>query len=161
MKSVEGNLIAVLRIRGEVGVREPIKQAMNLMKLHRKNRVILLKNTPSNIGMINKVKDYCTFGEIDAEMVKELLEKRGRLPGNKPLTADYLKKQSKTDFDSLSKALIGGKVSLKDIPGLKRYFKMHPPIGGFERGGIKHPYAAGGVLGYRGKEIKTLLQKMI
>jgi large subunit ribosomal protein L30 len=161
MKSIEGKLIAVLRIRGEVGVRVPIKQAMNLMKLHRKNRVILLKNTQSNVGMINKVKDYCTFGEVDAELVKELLEKRGRLPGNKQLTAEYLKKKVKTDFESLSKALVEGKSSLKDIPGLKRYFKMHPPVGGFERGGVKHPFAAGGALGYRGKEMGKLIQKMI
>lgn len=158
---MNGKMIAVLRIRGEVGVREPIKKAMDLMKLHRKNRVVLIKNTPSNIGMINKVKDYCTFGEVDAEIVKELLEKRGRLPGNKQLTAEYLKKEAKTDVDSLSKSLVEGKASLKDIPGLKRYFKMHPPIGGFERGGIKHPYAAGGALGYRGKEMGKLIQKMI
>ena len=161
MKSIEGTLIAVLRIRGEVGVRDQIKQAMNLMKLHRKNRVILLKNTQSNVGMINKVKDYCTFGEVDAELVKELLEKRGRTAGNKQLTADYLKKEAKTDFYSLSKALVEGKASLKDIPGLKRYFKMHPPVGGFERGGVKHPFAAGGALGYRGKEMSKLTQKMI
>jgi len=161
MKSVEGKLIAVLRIRGEVGVREPIKKAMDLMKLHRKNRVVLMKNTPSNIGMINKVKDYCTFGEVDSKIVKELLENRGRLPGNKKLTAEYLKKEAKTDFDSLSKSLVEGKASLKDIAGLKRYFKMHPPLGGFERGGIKHPYAAGGVLGYRGKEMGKLIQKII
>ncbi len=161
MKSMNGKMIAVLRIRGEVGVREPIKKAMDLMKLHRKNRVVLIKNTPSNLGMINKVKDYCTFGEVDAEIVKELLEKRGRLPGNKQLTAEYLKKEAKTDVDSLSKSLVEGKASLKDIPGLKRYFKMHPPIGGFERGGIKHSYAAGGALGYRGKEMVKLIQKMI
>ena len=158
---MNGKMIAVLRIRGEVGVREPIKKAMDLMKLHRKNRVVLIKNTPSNLGMINKVKDYCTFGEVDAEIVKELLEKRGRLPGNKQLTAEYLKKEAKTDVDSLSKSLVEGKASLKDIPGLKRYFKMHPPIGGFERGGIKHSYAAGGALGYRGKEMVKLIQKMI
>jgi large subunit ribosomal protein L30 len=111
--------------------------------------------------MINKVKDYCTFGEVDAEVIKELLEKRGRLPGNKQLTAEYLKKEVKTDFDSLSKSLAEGKASLKDIPGLKRYFKMHPPVGGFERGGVKHPFAAGGALGYRGKEMGKLIQKMI
>ena len=161
MKSMKGSMIAVLRIRGEVGIREPIKKAMNLMKLHRKNRVVLIKNTPSNIGMINKVKDYCTFGEVDTELVKELLEKRGRLPGNKLLTEAYLKKESKTDFNSLSKSLVEGKASMKDIPGLKRFFKMHPPIGGFERGGIKHSYAAGGALGYRGKEMGKLIQKMI
>ena len=158
---MSGSMIAVLRIRGEVGVREPIKKAMDLMKLHRKNRVVLIKNTPSNIGMINKVKDYCTFGEVDAEIVKELLEKRGRLPGNKLLSAEYLKKEAKSDFNSLSKSLVEGKASMKDIPGLKQYVKMRPPIGGFERGGIKHPYAAGGALGYRGKEMGKLIQKMI
>lgn len=38
---------------------------------------------------------------------------------------------------------------------------LHPPRGGFERKGIKMPFAKGGALGYRGKEINALLKRMI
>ena len=37
---------------------------------------------------------------------------------------------------------------------LKPFFRLHPPIGGFERGGIKKQYNQGGVLGNRKEKIK-------
>jgi len=161
MKEVDGNLIAVVRIRGEVGINPDIKDCLNLMKLHRKHRLIIAKNTPSMRGMIKKVKDYCTFGEIDAETVESILTNRGKLPGNKDLTEEYVKKTLKSDIKSFSKSLSEGKASLKDLPGVKTFFKLHPPVGGFERLGIKKPYARGGSLGYRGKDMKKLVMKMI
>ncbi len=161
MKESEGKLIAVVRIRGEVGINPDIRDCLNLMKLHRKHRLIIAKNTPSMRGMIKKVKDYCTFGEIDAETLEEILTKRAKLPGNKDLTEAYVKKTIKSDIKSFSKAMSEGKSNLKDLPGLKTFFKLHPPIGGFERLGIKKPYSRGGSLGYRGKDMKKLVLKMI
>ena len=50
---------------------------------------------------------------------------------------------------------------LADSYGLKTTVKMHPPRGGFERKGIKVPFAAGGVLGDRGEKINDLISRMI
>jgi len=154
-------IIAVLRVRGEIGIRPQIKTTLDLMKLHRKHRLILLKNTPSNKGMIDKVKDYCTFGEVDQETIIKLLSERGRLPGNNLLTEKYVKDKTKLSLKDFSENFISWKSNLKDIEGLKKFFKLHPPIGGFERLGIKKPFTRGGVLGYRGKEMNKLVQKMI
>jgi large subunit ribosomal protein L30 len=50
----------------------------------------------------------------------------------------------------------------KDSEGkLKRYFRLHPPRGGFERKGIKLPYKKGGALGYRGNKMNELIKKML
>ena len=154
-------IIAVLRVRGEIGIRPQIKTTLDLMKLHRKHRLILLKNTPSNKGMIDKVKDYCTFGEVDQETIIKLLSERGRLPGNNLLTEKYVKDKTKLSLKDFSENFISWKSNLKDIEGLKKLFKLHPPTGGFERLGIKKPFTRGGVLGYRGKEMNKLVQKMI
>jgi large subunit ribosomal protein L30 len=155
MKEVDGNLIAVVRIRGEIGINPDIRDCLNLMKLHRKHRLIITQNTSSMRGMINKVKDYCTFGEIDATTVEAILTKRAKLPGNKDLTEEYVKKTVKSDIKSFSKALS------EDLTGVKTFFKLHPPIGGFERLGIKKPYARGGSLGYRSKDMSKLVMKML
>ncbi|MFT4297563.1 MAG: uL30 family ribosomal protein [Candidatus Woesearchaeota archaeon] len=45
-------------------------------------------------------------------------------------------------------------------PGQKVY-RLHPPVGGFERKGIKTPYSMGGVLGDRSDKISNLINKMI
>ena len=50
----------------------------------------------------------------------------------------------------------------KDPDGtVKNIFALHPPRGGFERKGIKTPYASKGALGYRGEKINDLIKKMI
>ncbi|MBI4150596.1 uL30 family ribosomal protein [Candidatus Woesearchaeota archaeon] len=43
----------------------------------------------------------------------------------------------------------------------KHAFRLHVPSKGLERKGIKLPYKAGGVLGYRGKDINELIMRMI
>jgi large subunit ribosomal protein L30 len=50
----------------------------------------------------------------------------------------------------------------KDMDGnLKKYFRMHPPRGGFEKKGIKIPYSMGGALGNRKEKMNELIMKML
>ncbi|MBW2974227.1 uL30 family ribosomal protein, partial [Candidatus Woesearchaeota archaeon] len=69
--------IAVIRVRGSVNLKKEVKDTLELLRLYRKNYCIVVDDTPSYKGMITKVKDYVTFGEIDDETFKELIEKRG------------------------------------------------------------------------------------
>jgi large subunit ribosomal protein L30 len=153
--------IAIVRVRGEVGIFPKIKSTLKLLRIHRKNYCVVVPNSPDFLGMIKRVKDYVTFGEINEDTFSELLSKRGKVAGNKPLNDDYLKKHAKTDLKKLASDIFNSNKSLKDIPGAKPFFRLKPPTGGFERKGIKHPYSVGGALGYRGKEINTLIKKML
>jgi large subunit ribosomal protein L30 len=111
--------------------------------------------------MITKAKDYITWGEIDEETVLALLKKRGRLPGNKKLSEEYLRKNSSfKTFKSLAKAIADGKASVTDVEGLKPVFRLTPPRKGFK--GKKYlPIGMGGITGYRGTGINQLASKMI
>ena len=42
----------------------------------------------------------------------------------------------------------------------EKTYRLHPPVKGFERKGIKKSFKEGGVLGYRGKEMIKLVEKM-
>lgn len=160
-KEKSTGLIAVVRIRGKVGVNERILRTLKMLNLHKKNWCVVVPNTPSVQGMIIKAKDYCTFGEVDNKTVAELLEKRGRITGNLPLTKAHLQKSVKVDFEGFAAKLAKGEAKLKDVPGTKPYFKLKPPVGGFERGGTRRSYSSGGALGYRGAEISKLITKML
>jgi len=154
--------LAVVRVRGSVHVRREIKDTLKLLNLNRVNHCVVIDDRPQYKGMVQKVKDYVTWGEINQETLEQLLVKRGRLRGNYPLTEDYLSRNTpyKT-FSELSKAIMEFKIEIKDIPGLKPVFRLHPPSHGFERKGIKKPYTLGGALGYRGENINQLLMRMI
>ena len=155
------NKIAVVRIRGSKGVRKEIKDTMKMLRLYKQNNCIIVDNKPNLIGMLKKVKDYVTWGETNEETFKELLSKRGRIVGKKKLTEDYLKEKTKLSMDEFVKEFFDFKKTLKDIAGLKLFFKLKPPRRGFERKGIKVPFSMGGVLGYRKEKINDLIIRML
>ena len=153
--------IAVVQIRWTVRTGSKIKDTLKLLRLTKKNSCVLLENNPVYLGMLVKLKDFVTWGEVNNETLKSLIEKRGRIAGNKPLTLDYLNDKIKMDFNGLAEALEQNKLKLKDIPGVKTFFRLKPPIHGFERKGIKAQFSLGGALGYRGENINDLIRRML
>nr|WP_226988645.1 50S ribosomal protein L30 [Methanopyrus kandleri] len=154
--------LAVVRVRGPVGVRRDIEDTMRMLKLLRRNWCVLIDDRPSYLGMLQKIKDYVTWGEVEPDTVAALLKKRGELEGGRPVTDEYVSEH--TEYDSVeefARAYCEFEAELDDIPKLKPFFRLHPPRGGYERGGIKKPYTLGGALGYRGKAINDLLERMI
>ena len=62
--------IAIIRVRGPVNLRQDVKDTLKLLKLFRKNFcVVVEKDNLSLMGMVKKVKDYVTYGDIDDETV--------------------------------------------------------------------------------------------
>ncbi len=137
--NLENKLIAIVRVRGTLGVRQEIKETMKRMNLNRVNSMILLYGNRSNIGMINKCSDFVTYGEIDNDTL-ELVAKRKDM------------KVEKADIEKIS----SGKKSPKEVIAMP--IRMHPPRKGYRS--IKQNYKAGGDLGYRGAEINALIKRM-
>jgi large subunit ribosomal protein L30 len=159
--SLEEKVILAIRVRGQVRVRPQIENTLDKLLLGRLHQARVLKLTASLQGMITKAKDYITWGEIDEETILSLLTKRGRLPGNKRLSEEYLRKNSSyRTFKSLAKAIAEGKASMSDVEGLKPVFRLTPPRKGF-KGKRNLPVGMGGITGYRGDEINQLVSKMI
>lgn len=153
-------LLVVIRLRGRVGIPKEVKDTLEMLRLHRKNHAVIIDDRPSYMGMLKKVIDYVTWGEITPETLAYLLKRRGELEGGKKLTDEYGEKTlGMNNLEELAQAIFNGKLKLKDVPKLKPVFRLHPPSGGFE-GSIKRHYKSGGELGYRGKEINELIRRM-
>jgi large subunit ribosomal protein L30 len=146
---------------GKVGIKKKIKDTLSLLRLYKKYHCVVIPNIKPYLGMITKVKDFITWGEIDKETLKLLLEKRGRLPNKQQLTENYVKEKLNFTLSQFAENIFNFKNNLKDLPGLRLFFKLSPPRGGFERKGTKHPYSMGGALGYRKEKINDLIKKMI
>lgn len=72
-------MIAIIRIAGDVKVREDFRETMMRMGLTKKySCVVLQKPNEVELGMIKKIKDFVAFGELDDATYKELIEKRGK-----------------------------------------------------------------------------------
>jgi large subunit ribosomal protein L30 len=152
-------MIAVVRVRGVVNVRMDVEETLRRLRLFKPNHCVIIPETDAYIGMINKVKDWVAYGEIDLETLKLLLRERGRITGNKPLTNEICEKLGFKDIDSLAEAICSGRVSFKELKIIKPVFRLHPPSKGYYRNAKKH-YPEGS-LGYWGKDIRKLIERMV
>ena len=151
---------AVVRVRGIVNVNPDIKRTLQLFRLTRVNHCVLLEENANTKGMLQVAKDYITWGTIEKESLTKLIKSRGKLEGDKELTEEYLKSAtSYNSIEKLSQAIMDNKFKYKDIPSVKPIFRLNPPKNGYE--GIKRSFKNGGALGYRGKEINKLIEKMV
>ncbi len=153
-------LVAVIRIRSSIGLRQEAKDTLALMNLSRVNHAVVLDKRPTYLGMFQRAKDAITWGEIDAPTLSRLLRKRGRLIGEKPVTDEYVAQHTKyKSIDEYAKALVAQKEVSLALPKLKKVFRLHPPSKGFRRS-VKRTIQQKGELGYRGEDINTLLKRM-
>jgi large subunit ribosomal protein L30 len=151
---------AVVRVRGQADVNKDIRYTMGLLGLTRVNHCVVLPQNPSVEGMLQVVKDYCTWGEIDQETLVAMIKTRGKITGDKDITSDYLKEKSGFgSVEELAKAMIENDYRMRDMEDAKHVFRLHPPIKGYE--GNKRSFRNGGSLGYRGKEINDLINRML
>ena len=153
--------IAIIRVRGDLKKSQEVRDTLQMLKLFKKNSCVVVKNTDGYVGMLKKVKDVVTWGEIDKETFNLLLMKRGKLAGGKFVDENYMKEKLNSNFDKFTDDFFELKKTLKDIPGLKHFFRLKPPNKGFDKNGIKKPFSMGGALGYRKENINDLIRRML
>ena len=162
-KGYKPQLYFAVRIRGAPGMNRKIQDTLKMLRMHKVNHGVLIWAEKSYMGMLNKCKDYITYGEINEKSLLRLLRARGRVEGNKPLTEEHVKNLTKyKSMKDLAKALLQGEIQYKekDIYKIKPMFRLHPPRKG-HRGTIKKHYGEGGILGNVGIYINEVIHKMI
>ena len=92
--------IAVVRVRGLVKIRKDFVDTLKMLNLNQKNHCVIVENTPVHLGMIKKVKDFVTWGEVDEETIA-LLEprKKNKLYALQPPKKGFGRKGIKMPFN--------------------------------------------------------------
>jgi large subunit ribosomal protein L30 len=155
----QAKCIFVVRIRGTVSATKEARETLKLLHLEHTNHAILIDDRPAYKGMLQRVNNYVTWGEPTKETVAFLLQKRGRIAGDKKLTDEYLQKAGFQSIDDLAAALVTCKVQYGKLPDIEPRFKLHPPSKGY-KGKTKKGFNAGGEAGYRGEAINDLINRM-
>jgi large subunit ribosomal protein L30 len=158
-------LLAIIRLRGRADVPPDVERTLELLRLYKKFHASIYPDSlPGIQGMLREAAMWITWGEIEYIVLLELLRRRGRAPGNRPLSDEYIARATNGKYktiEDLASSLYKREAVLHKMENIvKPVFRLHPPSGGF-KGSIKKPYGAGGELGYRGKEINDLIRRMI
>ena len=141
-------MFAVVRIRGTVGVRKETADTMKMMRLNSPNHCVVLPENDVTKGMLIRVQSFITWGELKPETLQKLVEKKGRLKGNRPIEKSKVKEY----IDEISKS---NSLKVKDMVPVLR---LNPPLKGFKSTKLNYPR---GDLGYRKDKINDLLERMI
>ena len=156
---MERKCLVAIRIRGGVNASARVEDTLRMLRVDRNNTATLLDDRPEFLGMLQRAKDYITWGEPTKETILLMLEKRGRADGDAPITSEALKDLGYSSMDDLATAIISGEAEFHKLDGVKPFFRLHPPRKGFKRS-VKRPYGSKGELGYRGESINELARRM-
>lgn len=140
-------MIIVIRLSGMVDLDKKVNGTLDRLRLRKKYLCVIVQENAEKMGMLKRVHQYIAYGKIDNETFRELITKRGRMPGDKPIDAKMI-----TD-DFIAKAEKG------DFGKMKPFFRLHPPLGGFkDKGRLLYPR---GFLGDNKEKISLLLKRML
>jgi len=148
----------VVRIKGTVNIPMWAKTTLEGLNLDKRFRATIVPESDEYLGMLRKVKEEVAWTKADAGIVKELLEKRGRKTGYKPITKSDLPKEYKS-MDDFATAIAENKIPMSKLEGIKPWFALSPPKGGFKRK-TKTQYAQNGILGEDG-ELVEIVKRML
>ncbi|MBS3106350.1 uL30 family ribosomal protein [Candidatus Woesearchaeota archaeon] len=140
--------IAVVRVRGLVRVKTPVQETMRHLRLMNRNYCVFLDPTPQNRGMVRRVRDYVTWGEVDDGFFAEVAEKKGDA---------YTGREQ----DAKGKISYSRRYHIVNGKKIRKYFRLNPPRGGYGRKGVKAPFSLGGALGDRKEKIVSLIRRMM
>jgi large subunit ribosomal protein L30 len=147
-----------VRIKGTVNIPHWAKTTLNGLNLDKRFRATIVPENPEYLGMLKKVQQEIAWTKADAEIIKELIEKRGRKAGHKPITMSDLPKEY-SNINDLASAIADNKISISKLEGIKPWFALSPPKGGFKRK-TKTSYAQKGVLG-DDRELVDIVKRML
>jgi len=139
-------VIAIVRIRGIPSIDRDIAETLDRLRLRKKLVCTFIDGkNKAELGMLRKVQNEVFFDNISDELAKKIIEKRGKYEGEKPV--------KKEDVDKIFEGI------KKDDWKIKKFFRLHPPIGGFKRS-TKLAWTNKGILGHN-KEANKLIERML
>jgi large subunit ribosomal protein L30 len=148
----------VVRIRGTVNIPHWANNTLDNLNLDKRFRATVIPENPESLGMLRKVKEMVAWTSADATIIKELLEKRGKKTGFKPITNSDLPEGYKT-IEELAYAISDNKITLSKIRSIKPWFALNSPRGGFKRK-TKTQYSQDGILG-EDKGLTDIVKRML
>ncbi len=140
-------MMVVIRITGNVNLNSKVRETLERLRLRKKYSCIVINPSREQLGMIHKVMDFVSFGEIKKEMLEKLIEKRGQL----------IDKKKKINVKEVVEKIEEGEGY--ESLNLKPFFRLHPPRKGIDA--KKHFGVGKGVLGNNKEHINELIERML
>jgi large subunit ribosomal protein L30 len=147
--------ILVVNMRGTVNLNADQRKTLEQLRIDRRYSATIIPDESGYVGMLHRIKDKVAWCRADPETAAKLLKHRAIIDSS----IEQSWKKSQNELNKLAAQMAQGTVKLKDVAGLKPWFRLHPPRGGFRRS-LRRGYSQKGILG-ENPELPTLVDRMI
>ncbi len=161
----------VVRMKGTVNVPRWAILTLENLHLNKKFRATIIPENEQTLGMLRKIKELVSWTSIDDAFIKEFVEKKGRVTASRLITTATKTEQAdnnrnsennelqNVDISQVVSTLSQNQTYLSKISGIKPWFALNPPKGGFKKKS-KRSYSQNGILGDN-KELISLVKRMM
>lgn len=154
-----GSLL-VVNLRGLVNTRTPVKTTLEQLSIARRFNSTIVPNNSVYRGMLDLSKEHVAWCKIESSLAEKLLT----LHSEKSTGVEFKEEELRANkeypsFAALAKGLESGTVKLSSLEGIRPFFRLNPPKGGFRRS-TRRQHRAGGVLGHN-EELQKLVERML
>ncbi len=125
-------LILVLNLHGAINSSSGVRKTMTELNVVRKFTASVVTDDVNTVGMLKLCKDYVAWTPADSELLTLLLKKRGMVSESKSLDAASLKSLGYKDHADLAEKMVKGGIRLSAVAGIRPFFRLAPPKGGFK-----------------------------
>ena len=150
----------VVRMRGTVNVPFWALTTLKNLYLNKKFSATVVPETSDYLGMLRKINQWVAWSKADSDILKMLIEKRGK---KKTPKLDTQKESERKDeykgIDELVDVIVNDKIKFSDQNNIKPWFSLNPPKGGFKRKSKKQ-FSDGGILG-NNKDLLEIVKRMV
>jgi large subunit ribosomal protein L30 len=166
----------VVRMKGTVNVPRWANLTLENLHLNKKFRATIIPENEQTLGMLRKIKELVSWSSVDDAFIKEFIEKKARTSASKLATAPTTTTANEmnnndtksniednphqnTDLSTVITTISQNQTYLSKISGIKPWFALNPPKGGFRKKS-KRSYSQNGILG-ENKELISLVKRMM
>lgn len=152
-------LLLVLNIHGAINSSGPVRKALEELKVVRRFSASVVPGDASTLGSLKLCKDHVAWAPVDTDLLATLLKERGMVSTTKALDVASLKKMGYKDHEELASKMIEGELRLSAVEGLRPFFRLAPPKGGFKRS-MRRASSEKGMLGAN-PQLGDLVRRML
>ncbi len=139
--------LLVVNLHGLINVPRGTRETLIQLGIGKRFAAAVVGDDPVSKGSVRLCKDYVAWTALDSDLLTEVLKARGKMSSSRALDDEALKTLGFKTHADLAEKIMGDEVSrLSSIEGLKPFFALSPPRGGFKRSS-RRQFREGGILG--------------
>ncbi len=125
-------LILILNIHGAINTSSGVRKTLTELNVIRKFTASVVTDDVNTMGMLKLCKNHLAWTQADSELLTMLLKKRGMVSESRSLDAVALKSMGYKDHADLADKMLKGGIRLSAVAGIRPFFRLAPPRGGFK-----------------------------